>query len=188
MKMKRLMVQSGMLVVVMSVFLLCSGCGQNINALRKTAEQGDAGAQLKLGEDYLFGLGVPQNDAEAAKWFRKSAEQGLAWSQFMLGGCYERRQGVPKDDAEAVKWFRKAAEQGFFLAQFNLGKAYENGDGVPQDFIEAYKWFNLAAAKREIKDFIEARDELTTRMTAAQIAEGKKRAAEFVPKKSEPSG
>ena len=37
----------------------------------------NAAAQLNLGHCYWNGKGVPQNYAEAVKWFRKAAEQGL---------------------------------------------------------------------------------------------------------------
>ena len=38
--------------------------------------QGAASAQYNLGFMYLNGQGVPQNYAEAAKWYRKAAVQG----------------------------------------------------------------------------------------------------------------
>jgi uncharacterized protein len=52
------------------------------------AEQGDANAQFKLGLMYYNGEGVPEDDAEAVKWYRKAAEQGLAGAQFNLGVMY----------------------------------------------------------------------------------------------------
>ena len=49
------------------------------------AEQGDADAQSLLGAMYNGGLGVPQDYAEAARWFRFAADQGLAIAQYRLG-------------------------------------------------------------------------------------------------------
>jgi hypothetical protein len=40
------------------------------------AEQGDGRAQLYLGTMFDIGLGVPQDYAEAVKWYRLAAEQG----------------------------------------------------------------------------------------------------------------
>jgi TPR repeat protein len=40
------------------------------------AEQGDAFAQFSLGIMYDNGEGVPQDYAEAVKWYRLAAEQG----------------------------------------------------------------------------------------------------------------
>src|ERR1019366_8069776 len=63
---------------------------------------------------------VPQDDAEAAKWFHKAADQGDAVAQFNLGAMYDTGKGVPQDDAEAAKWFHKAAYQGNTDAKHNL--------------------------------------------------------------------
>ncbi len=74
------------------------------------AEQGNADAQVTLGIMYQFGLGVPQDDAEAVRWYRLAAEQGDAGAQAKLGLMYGSGRGVPQDDAEAVRWYRLAAE------------------------------------------------------------------------------
>ena len=42
------------------------------------AEQGDASAQYNLGVTYRTGEGVPQDSAEAVRWYRLAAEQGYA--------------------------------------------------------------------------------------------------------------
>ncbi len=42
------------------------------------ADQGIVGAQFNLGLMYYTGQGVPQNYAEAAKWYRRAANRGLA--------------------------------------------------------------------------------------------------------------
>jgi TPR repeat protein len=65
---------------------------------------------------------VPNDDAEAYKWFRKAAEQGHVDAQHALGWIYAwpSRSGVPMDDVEALKWFGKAAEQGHVRAQYDV--------------------------------------------------------------------
>jgi len=45
---------------------------------RLAADQGFAFAQVNLGFLYANGRGVPQDDAEAARWFRQAAEKGHA--------------------------------------------------------------------------------------------------------------
>ena len=45
---------------------------------RPLADQGNASAQDNLGLMYAKGEGVPQNNAEAVKWFRLAAVQGNA--------------------------------------------------------------------------------------------------------------
>ena len=147
MKCKRLLV--GLLVGMICLPFL--SFGEDLSALRKKAEQGDAKAQFNLGIAYFDGQGVPEDKKEALKWFRLAAEQGNAKAQYNLGVVYFDGQGVPKDSKEAVKWYRLAADQGFAEAQFNLGWAYFFGYAVPQDYKEAVKWYRLAAEQGNAK-------------------------------------
>jgi len=96
----------------------------------KAAEQEDARAQNSLGVMYYNGEGVPQDDAEAVKWFRKAAEQGHAEAQYGLGFMYRYGKGVPQDDAKAYTWFAVAAANGHELAKVDLTevKFYLNQD------------------------------------------------------------
>ena len=95
--------------------------------LRVRAEQGDAEAKVELGHMYANGDGVPEDDAEAVRWFRLAAEQGHVEAQFVLGILYAAGNGVPKDDAEALRWVRRAAEQGSARATYGLGVMYAIG-------------------------------------------------------------
>jgi TPR repeat protein len=150
-------------------------------AVQQKAQQGDATAQVQLGNMYSNGQGVPQDLAQAVAWWRKAAEQGHSGAQLSLGISYLNGKGVPLDVAQAVTWFRKAAEQGDPLAQVNLGVIYANGKGVPQDLVEAHKWYNLAAIG-PVGDAIAGmfRDRLAQKMTSAQIADAQKRAREWM--------
>lgn len=46
-----------------------------------------------LGAMYYEGKGVPQDHAEAARWFRMAADQGNADAQGMLRFMYSRAKG-----------------------------------------------------------------------------------------------
>ena len=59
-------------------------------------------AQYALARMYRRGEGVPQDHAEAARWYRQAAQQGLAHAQSDLGVLYETGRGVARDYAEAV--------------------------------------------------------------------------------------
>jgi TPR repeat protein len=69
----------------------------------QVSEPTDRTAQYDLGWKYDNGEGVPQDDAEAVKWYRRAAEQGLADAQVSLGQMYADGKGVLKDDTEAAK-------------------------------------------------------------------------------------
>lgn len=131
----------------------------------QAAHQGDAYAQYRLGVLYQFAQDIPQDFAEAARWYRAAADQGNAGAQYSLGTLYElgvlyeHSQELPDDlldaarlrriavdqDAEAVKWYRKAADQGNADAQYRLGLMYARGGGVPQNHVEAVTWYRKAA-------------------------------------------
>lgn len=150
-------------------------------ALRKSAEEGDASAQYRLGQQYDEGTGVPRDYGQAKEWFEKAAKQGHAGAQVNLGTLYLQGEGAPQSDQMALFWFRPAAEQGHALAFAKLGWMSAQGRGVLQDFIQAHKWYNLAAANGHGKA-AEYRDALAKQMTPAQIAEAQKLAQEWKPK------
>lgn len=164
---------AGVLFAV-ALVLIC-GCDTDpMESVRKSAEQGDADAQLELGRCYENGKGVEQSFEEAVKWYRKAAEQGNMVAYAQLGQCYENGKGVEQSrteamrwyrkgvdqrekqmakdaeqlrEAAAVKWFRKSAEQGNVVAQFKIGFCYETGRGVEQSWAEAVKWYRMAASR-----------------------------------------
>ena len=79
------------------------------------AVAGYSSAQLNSGLIYASGQGVPQNDAEAVRWYRMAADQGDA----NLGTMCGRGQGVPQDRGGALASYGR--REGEALAQFNLG-------------------------------------------------------------------
>jgi uncharacterized protein len=56
---------------------------------------------------------------------------------------------------------------------------YEDGRGVTQDYVHAYKWYNLGARQHE-KTGEQLRDELTKRMTPAQVDEAQQLSKEWL--------
>jgi TPR repeat protein len=55
---------------------------------------------------------VPQDYAEAMRWYRQAADAGSGAAMINIGTLYEDGWGVPQDFAEAIKWYRKAADAG----------------------------------------------------------------------------
>ena len=49
-----------------------------VKEFQLSAERGDVKAQYNLGVMYQLGLGVPQDDQEAVRWYRLAADQGDA--------------------------------------------------------------------------------------------------------------
>src|SRR5471030_3016371 len=69
----------------------------DVQALRKQADEGNAGAQWLLGLRYEEGISVRQDYTTAVSWYRKAAEQGLASAQSSLGYALANGLGIPKD-------------------------------------------------------------------------------------------
>ncbi len=84
---------------------------------------------------YRKGLGVPQDDARAVKWYRKAAEQGDARAQNNLGLMYRNGEGIPKDYAKAHMWLNVAASS--FPPGKDRDKAVKNRDIVAEKMTPA---------------------------------------------------
>lgn len=109
--------------------------------IQQLANDGNAEAQLALGDMYYEGDGVEEDDAQAKAWYLKAAEQGNADAQYELGIMYFDE----KESAKAILWFKKAADQGMADAQFQLGVMYINGFGTPRNYKTAFKYMKDAA-------------------------------------------
>jgi TPR repeat protein len=104
----------------------------------KAAEQGNAGAQNRLGMKYIYGLkSSPADVVVGLSWFEKAAYQGDVDAQRTLGELHESGDfGVPRGHAQAVAWFRKAAKQGDVRSMLKLiGFSASAGD-----YAEASIW------------------------------------------------
>ena len=78
--------------------------------------------QFAVGACYDFGLGVVQDDAEAAQFWSLAAAQGDADAQFNLGCMFLEGRGVARERAEAIRLYRLAAAQGHADATTALGQ------------------------------------------------------------------
>ena len=152
-----------------------------VQGYRKAAEQGDVEARFMLGSMYRTGQGVSQEYNEAVKWFRMAAEQGASIAQFRLGHMYADGEGVRQDHNEAVKWLQMAARQDLAAAQVRLAQFYAKGQGTPEDHVKAYAWLTLATPQcgRTGREAGRIKDTLSKQMTAEQLAQSEKLAAEL---------
>lgn len=99
-----------------------------------------------LGNMYLHGDGVEENEDQAVFWHRKAAEHGYAESQYQLGDMYRWGMGVTESHEEVLKWFRLAADQGHRMALSNIVYVLrENRES--QDFEEIAKWVRVAVGQ-----------------------------------------
>ncbi len=154
-------------------------------AWRPLAEQGDAAAQLRVGQMLRDRQGVRWRDFEAAAaWFRRAARQGNAEAQYALGRLHYEGFLVPRDPAEMRAALEAAARQGHARARLTLGVIHEYGfDDIGADLTEALKWYQLAAgggAEVEGK-LARLRPRVRAKMTDGQIAMALELAAAWPP-------
>lgn len=136
--------------------------------LEDAAEAGDADAQFELGRLYLDENSGLQDLAQARSWVSRAAEQGHVGAQSLLGHMYHAGRGALQSFTLAHDWLLRAARQNDAVAQFSLGLMYREGQAVPADPVAAYSWFNLAASQG-LEDAREARDDLLSALTPAQV-------------------
>ncbi|MGI9251474.1 MAG: tetratricopeptide repeat protein [Pseudohongiellaceae bacterium] len=167
-------------VIVAALVLFASVItSQTLDDLLRSAEQGDVYAQLLLGVIYDDGEeGVPENNAEAVRWYKLAAEQGSVEAQIILGLMYDDGDGVPENDVEAMHWYRMAAEQGNADAQFMLATMYALGDGVPKNDREAYIWSSLAVANDDNSNAAFVRDDAGSRLSPSVLASAQQEVAQ----------
>ena len=68
--------------------------------MKQQAASGNPLVQSSLGVLYCYGLGVPQDHAQAAFWCRKAVEQGYSGAQHNFEALCRFGHGKPQDDVE----------------------------------------------------------------------------------------
>jgi putative methionine-R-sulfoxide reductase with GAF domain len=76
----------------------------DLEGLRRLAEQGDSTAQFALGARYATGQDVPQDYTEAMRWFTQASEQGNVIAQSALAAYYWSGRGGTVDPDKAYFW------------------------------------------------------------------------------------
>jgi len=160
--------------------LILTGCNPKDKAtqLQEKALQGDAQAAFELGEMHASGVGMPENNTEAVRWYRIAAEKGNSKAQSLIGTAYHRGIGLAVDDVQAIQWLSKASDQMDPLAQFQLGESFESGWAGKYDNAEAYKWYLLSASQGYTKA-IKKVSLIENSLNKNQRIDGQSRAALF---------
>jgi TPR repeat protein len=120
---------------------------QDAPGLRRYADRGDATAANNLGVLYANGNQVPQDFAEAKKWYEFANAHGNPAGAYNLAIAYQRGQGTAVDRQAALKWFREAADHDFAAAKFVLAMLYRSGEGVPKNESESTRLAKSAAVQ-----------------------------------------
>ncbi|MGX7874098.1 tetratricopeptide repeat protein [Mesorhizobium sp. ORM6] len=108
------------------------------------ASSGDLIAAFNLGLCFAKGVGVRQDEGQAAHWLRRAAE-GVAEAQYMYARLLQDGRGVAANPAQARIWFARAAEAGVLDARVALAEMLLNGRGGSRQPGAAMQLFERAA-------------------------------------------
>jgi uncharacterized protein len=112
----------------------------------RSAEQGNAEAQLLLGFAYLAGVGLTKDEKNGISWIQKAANFGFPKAQAIMGAAYlDGLYGLSKDISGAKEWLTKAALQGEPGAEYLLWREYSSGTNYPKDLPAAVEMLRKSA-------------------------------------------
>lgn len=129
---------------------------EEINRLKRSANEGDVDAQFTLGDLYFWGNDIPQNYEEAFSWMKMAAENGVPEAQHNLSNYYYQGVGTEIDEAASFYWIKEAASHEFAPSFFILAVKYFNGSGTNRDLQAALLWAEKAKehANEEAENFL----------------------------------
>ena len=122
--------------IIALFFIFClTGCGSEIDKLKKYAENNDVDAQMKLAKIYYDGTKkVAQDYKESFKYYSKAAENNNKDAQLEMVWMLFRGQGTDRDFKKAVELLNKYADGGNKKAQEVLASMYYFGIFVKKDY------------------------------------------------------
>jgi TPR repeat protein len=149
------------------------------------AEIGDGDVLLNVANLYnCTNGGLPQDSAEAVRWYRLAADRGNEEALCFIGKMYETGDGVEQDFSEAMRWYLLAAERGNAGAMFNIGMMYNRNQGVSIDPRELYFWFSLCSTcplpESQTNHVKKALQVLRTKLLPESITEVQERARRWI--------
>lgn len=114
--------------------------------LHELEAEGFAPAIARIGDAYLYGMGVERDPAEAARYYVRAAELEEENAIYTLGWMLETGTATEADPAAAATYYQRATDLGSVAAKRNLAFLLEAGRGVDKDVSRAYRLM-LEAAK-----------------------------------------
>lgn len=133
------------------------GCEKNLGAavscFKYAAKMKYPLAIVRLGESYLKGEGVEQDDGkakelfnEAIDWIDRDFTRCPPMGYYWLGVMARDGRGGKKNLQEAYRWFRIAEERGVAKARYSLYELLKSGGDVRKDLERAWKWLARAVS------------------------------------------
>lgn len=152
-----------------------------IESLRDKAENGDARAQVALGNVLV----AHRYSLDALAWYRKAAAQTNLDAVYYLGHLLlygaagiPREQSVRPDPVQGLPWIFQAATNGRAGALRDMSRAFLEGRGVATNSVAAYAWLQLYSEKVPGGARFDL-NRLALKMDASAVQQGQALAARF---------
>lgn len=153
--------------------------------LERAAQAGLAPAQERLAILYDKGIGTTRDAKLAGAWYERAAQGGNVRAMHNLATLLTAGVSGKPDYAGALQWYTEAAEAGVRDSQFNMGVLLARGVGTRKDPAKAFHWFALAAAQGDA-EAAKKRDEIASRLTAAELNAAKASLEGWRPRQTDP--
>jgi TPR repeat protein len=114
-----------------------------ISAIEEVANEGNAEAQIYMGDWYLSEANLSPQPKLASEWYFRAAQQNNPDAQIKLGLNYRDGIGVQQSLSRATYWFEVAGERGSSEGQFRAGEIWM-GRGAKGNAI-AYLWLFISS-------------------------------------------
>lgn len=113
--------------------------------LRRQADEGDAGAALRLGNLLARNRVPAAKFGNAADWYKKGCALDDLSACHNLGVSYENgRNGVAQDYPEAAAYYLKSAERAFLPSMLSLARLHADSKVIALDNRDGLKWMLIA--------------------------------------------
>jgi hypothetical protein len=118
----------------------------------RSAESGEADAQLRAGMQLYHGKGVLQDRKNGLNWILKAAEKGTysPESLHILGQAFFKGIDIEKDYVAARKWLSLLEDQSNYSAKNDLAYMMFNGIGGDKDYAKAFALYQQAARHGDV--------------------------------------
>jgi len=135
--------------------LIAVGCAETSDEVFVRATNGEAEAQIALGDQFVE-PGEARDLTAAADWYERAATQGNQLAQFKLGQLHfgESDGAFEPKPATGVRWLSGAAELGNEEAMRDLIAIHDEGRGIPRDPEISGKWMIKVAEFEKPADLV----------------------------------
>ena len=124
----------------LAFFAMQKDANAGFNLYKLAADQGYLPAYCRVGDCFLYGIGVVHNLSSAEKYYKMAIDANMPEGFMGLGYCAANRE----DWKLCKQYYQKAIDANIPMGYNDMAYLYADGKGVPQDFKEAHRLVDMA--------------------------------------------